>query len=317
MLTVEQRDRWERDGFLVLEGFVPPEACDALIARARVLVGAFEPGEVASIFSTTDQALTTDAYFLSSGDKIRFFFESGAFDDGGRLRQPKALSINKIGHALHDLDPAFDTFSRAPAVAALAQDLGFVDPRLLQSMYIFKQPHIGGEVACHQDSTFLYTDPPSTVGFWFALEEATVGNGAMWALPGGHRAGLRARFVRVGADRVKTDVLDPTPWPVVSRENGYVPLEAGRGTLILLHGMLPHLSGPNTSDRSRHAYAVHVVEGSATYPTDNWLQRDPTVPARGFARSPTCAASHLRGECAPPGRDGGHPPVERARARRE
>ena len=281
-LTTEQRARWERDGFLVLEGFAPPDACDALVARAQALVDAFEPSEVASIFSTTDQALTTDAYFLSSGDQIRFFFEPGAFDDAGRLRQPKALSINKIGHALHDLDPAFDAFSRTAALAALAREVGFVDPRLLQSMYIFKQPHIGGEVACHQDSTFLYTDPPSTVGFWFALEDATLENGAMWALPGAHRRGVKARFVRSGADRVRTEVQDPTPWPPVSREHGYVPLPAAKGTLILLHGALPHLSGPNTSSRSRHAYALHVVEGAADYPADNWLQRRPEAPARGF-----------------------------------
>jgi phytanoyl-CoA hydroxylase len=284
-LTPEQRARWERDGFLVLEGFASPEACDALIARAQALVDAFEPGEVASIFSTTDQALTTDAYFLSSGDRIRFFFEPGAFDGEGRLRQPKALSINKIGHALHDLDPAFDAFSRTPALAALAAALGFVDPRLQQSMYIFKQPHIGGEVVCHQDSTFLRTDPPSVVGFWFALEDATLDNGAMWALPGGHRGGVKARFVRSGSDRVRTEVIDPTPWPPVDREHGYVPLPAAKGTLILLHGALPHLSGPNTSSRSRHAYALHVVEGTAAYPADNWLQRNPAAPARGFERA--------------------------------
>ena len=283
VLTDDRRERWERDGFLALPGFATPEACDALVARARALVDAFEPGEVASIFSTTDQALTTDAYFLSSGGAIRFFFEPGAFDSGGRLRQPKALSINKIGHALHDLDPTFDAFSRAPAVRALARELGFVDPRLLQSMYIFKQPHIGGEVVCHQDSTFLYTDPPSVVGFWFALEDATIENGAMWALPGGHRAGIKARFVRAGDDRVRTHVVDPTPWPPFGRENGYVPLEAAKGTLILLHGALPHLSGANTSSLSRHAYAVHIVEGTAAYPADNWLQRDPGMPARGWA----------------------------------
>ena len=32
--------------------------------------------------------------------------------------RPKALSINKIGHALHDLDPVFDAFSRDPKLAA-------------------------------------------------------------------------------------------------------------------------------------------------------------------------------------------------------
>jgi phytanoyl-CoA hydroxylase len=51
-------------------------------------------------------------------------------------------------------------------------------------MYIFKQPFIGGEIDCHQDSTFLYTDPLSCIGFWFALEDATVDNGCLYAIPG-------------------------------------------------------------------------------------------------------------------------------------
>ena len=50
-----------------------------------------------------------------------------------------------------------------------AKAIGFKDPLLLQSMYIFKQPKIGGEVVCHQDSTFLITEPESTVGFWFCF----------------------------------------------------------------------------------------------------------------------------------------------------
>ena len=278
-LTSEQHSRWERDGFLVLEEFAAPDACDALMARALALVDA-EPEQegAASIFSTTDQARTSDAYFLGSGDQIRFFFEEGAAPG-----QPRALALNKIGHALHDLDPVFAAFSRTPALASLAAALGFADPVLLQSMYIFKQPHIGGEVVCHQDGTFLYTEPQSVTGFWFALEDATLENGCMWALPGGHRAGLKARFVRTGADRVRTDVLDPTPWPPFGRENGYVPLEAKKGTLVALHGLCPHLSGANTSDRSRHAYTLHAVERAARYPDDNWLQRDPSLgPGRGF-----------------------------------
>ena len=64
-------------------------------------------------------------------------------------------------------------------------------------MYIFKQPKIGGEVVCHQDSAFLYTNPESAVGFWVALEDATKSNGCMWAVKGGHKGPLRKLFKRV------------------------------------------------------------------------------------------------------------------------
>lgn len=47
-----------------------------------------------------------------------------------------------------------------------------------------QQPHIGGEVSAHQDSTFLYTDPPTVVGLWVALEDATKDNGCLWSIPG-------------------------------------------------------------------------------------------------------------------------------------
>ena len=48
-------------------------------------------------------------YFLTSGDKIRYFYETGAVDEDGRLLAgaDKFKSINKIGHALHVLEPTF------------------------------------------------------------------------------------------------------------------------------------------------------------------------------------------------------------------
>jgi len=214
---------------------------------------------------------------LDSGDKIRFFFEEEAFDVRGQLRQGKEASINKVGHALHDLDPVFDGFSRAPALAGLADTLGIRSPKLLQSMYIFKQPKIGGEVVCHQDATFLHTEPLSVVGFWFALEDATQENGCLWAEPGGHKGPLRSRFVRHG-DNTEMTELDPTPLPT----DGLVPLEVERGSLVVLHGLLPHWSAPNRSQTSRHAYALHVIDGETTYGRDNWLQRAEDMPLRGF-----------------------------------
>ncbi|MCP3136282.1 phytanoyl-CoA dioxygenase family protein [Pyxidicoccus xibeiensis] len=268
---------FEQQGYLVLPGFVPPADCDALKARAEELVAGFRP-ETVSIFTTHEQTRTSDDYFLSSGDRIHFFFEEGAFRPDGSLKQDTSLSINKMGHALHDLDPRFDRFSRTPALAALASELGLRQPRLLQSMYIFKQPHIGGEVNSHQDATFLYTEPSTCLGFWFALEDATLENGCLWALPGGHRLGLKKRFVRAEGGGTTFRVLDTTPVP----EQDMVPLEVEKGSLVVLHGLLPHRSGPNTSPKSRHAYSVHLIDATAAYPEENWLHRSPDMPLRGF-----------------------------------
>ena len=277
------RERFDRDGFVVFEDFVDPAACDELKVRANQIVSAFEPDATTrSVFSTNEQTRTSDEYFLGSGDKIRCFFEEEAFDPAGELRQPIEQSINKFGHAQHDLDPTFDAFSRTPELAAMADALGFGSHVLVQSMYIFKQPHIGGEVTCHTDHTFIWTDPVSCVGLWFAIEDATLDNGAMWTLPGGHRIPVKQRFRRAGAssggaEGTVMDQLDDEPYPT----EGMVPLEAAKGTLIVLDGRLPHLSGANRSSTSRHAYTLHVIDPAAHSPADNWLQR-PDLPLRGF-----------------------------------
>lgn len=279
-LTTEQLAQYERDGFLIIEGFAETEACDALRERARELVAAFDPAGVRSIFSTHEQTRTSDDYFLNSGDRVSFFFEEEAFDAEGRLRQTKEHSINKIGHALHDLDPIFNRFSRTKELAALASDLGFTQPLLIQSMYVFKQPNIGGEVTCHQDATFLYTEPLSVVGLWFALEDASVENGCLWAIPGGHQGGLKSRFFRAPSGGTSFETFDESAWPT----GQLVPLEVRKGTLILLHGLLPHMSLPNRSNRSRHAYTLHIIESDCHYPANNWLQRAEEMPLRGFEK---------------------------------
>lgn len=266
------KEALSRDGFVVVPDFLSVSICDELMARARTLVDAFEPSSI-SVFTTNEQTRTSDEYFLESGDDVRFFFEEEAVGPDGKLRHPKETSINKIGHALHDRDPIFAPFSHSKRIGDVVAQLGMRKPALVQSMYILKNPRIGGDVGCHQDATFLYTEPVSVVGLWFALEDATIENGCMWALPGGHRGPLRKRFVRNGKGGTRIDELDRTEMPPVVQDAPWVPLEAKKGTMILLHGLLPHWSPANRSPISRHAYSLHFVDDVCRWPEDNWLRR--------------------------------------------
>ncbi len=90
------RERYLRDGYVVLKGFKSPAEVAAL--RARV-----PPG------------LSMTSIPASSG-------------------RCSARAINKIGHALHDLDPEFRAFSHGTALAQVAREVGLAQSRLWQSM---------------------------------------------------------------------------------------------------------------------------------------------------------------------------------------
>ncbi|KAK6122351.1 hypothetical protein DH2020_043971 [Rehmannia glutinosa] len=186
-LNSNQLQFFNSEGYLVLESFTSPDDIKSLRLKMEQLLDQFDCSSRASIFSTRNQQQTTDDYFFESAENISFFFEEKAFDDNGNLKQPKQLSINKVGHALHERDPIFKSFSSSEKFLSLLYSLGYRKPIVIQSMYIFKQPGIGGEVVPHQDNSFLYTNPPTCTGLWLALEDATITNGCLWAIPGSHK----------------------------------------------------------------------------------------------------------------------------------
>lgn len=286
-LSPQQLKEFNSAGFLVLPDFASPVEVERLQARIRELVAAFDPASSQSIFSTRDQQRKTDRQFLDSASTIDFFWEEDAIQDG-RLVKPKEQAINKIGHAQHDIDPVCREWSRSAKVAELLADLGYRRPAPVQSMIIFKQPFVGGEVVPHQDSSFLYTDPPTCTGLWLALEDASRDNGCLWALPRSHEAGIYRLFVRGADDSVAFD--EGRGWVGAAApgagdmpafdEAAFVPVEVKAGTAVLLHGANVHSSKANTSPASRHAYTLHFVETApdVAWSPQNWLQRPAHLP---------------------------------------
>ena len=107
----EMQAAFLEDGFLICSGFASAQECTDMIAQADKLIALFDETAHQVVFSASGQSHTASDYFMVSASQISCFLEAGAVDEEGRLIKPKMQAVNKIGHALHGLDPVFHIFT--------------------------------------------------------------------------------------------------------------------------------------------------------------------------------------------------------------
>ncbi len=260
---------FHKQGFVILKNSVSESWQERLKARAHEIVENWDfDSEPRSIFYGTllQKSLEGQAYIFESLEKVSCFFARG---DEALSYDGKNHKIIEIGHALHCNDPLFHSFAKSRIIVDIVQCLGYSKAMMFQSRYFMKPPGSRG-VPPHQDGSVFYTTSPSCITLWIALEDATIENGCVWAIPGSHELGLQSRRI-----------IDPTSGlgvfaPVekdneINYEGNYVPLEVPAGGIIVTHGGLVHRSYRNNSSSTRQALALHICEAGAIFPTDNWF----------------------------------------------
>ena len=122
------------DGVAVLPQFCEAAEVAAMKGRMAQLIAEWDPADAkGSVFHTYGNEKLNQDYFLESAATVKFFLEAEAVDkDTGLVKaeMDKSEIINKVGHALHFLDPVFRDFSQSDKVKRLVKSLGYKDPVL-------------------------------------------------------------------------------------------------------------------------------------------------------------------------------------------
>jgi len=253
MLSSELVDQFHRDGFCAATGLLSSEELKALLA---------------------DLESSSAGATVANHDSTRMEMEPNQPPEGRRVRRlyepcthyPRFRAVSESGKLLD----------------CLAQLLG---ENLLfhYSKLNMKPPAIGSVVAWHQDLAYYPLTNSDSLAVLFYLDDADRQNGCLQAIPGVHRNGILDHTSGGYFRGQITEHVD---------ESRAVAIEGTAGTAIFLHGMTPHASAPNTSQRPRRtlilgyraadAYPIYV--GETTLSAERYVR---------FVRGRHCSRARL------------------------
>ena len=223
-LTDEQLERFQHDGYLVIENFLSPEE----VARTKAGIG-----------RVSDEVADLD------GDRQGFNFER---QNDAAMHEDVAIRkgvLRKIQGAVFYVPEVQDVFTSDKMLDCMEDLMG--DHKNYQGIFyhsskvMFKPP---GGVAkpWHQDAAYWRQFDPNQITVWIAIDDAKEENGCVWAIPGSHKAGHIPHVKReLQVEDSQIDLSKARPVPVPA------------GGLLIFHSLVLHKSEKNESDQTRWA----------------------------------------------------------------
>lgn len=236
--SAEQLAAFERDGFVVVEGFVDAGAVEELRARFEpIFAGRYETG--------------------IRPDEVNWI--------PGRDPDDRTRQICNGWKA----DPRIAAQVLSERTGRLAAELmGWDGARLVQDNVIWKPPGVKS-LGMHRDGSYLdYLVPPEMITCWITLDDTSAEAGTITYAAGSHR------WPRSPENRGEFHA--PADWlaPVErsrpgSEELQLVPLVVPAGSAAFHHFNTFHGSGPNTGAVHRRAVISHLVRSDAHFHSEH------------------------------------------------
>src|ERR1043166_1927815 len=136
-------------------------------------------------------------YARNNQEKLGAFWVQ--FEKGYKPTDPDSpdleLKVRKLASYQQE-HPHFSFLAlQHPRIQGVVSSLLGPKPILFQDMALIKPPLIGTEKPWHQDVAYFQVTPLGSIcGVWIALDDASVENGCMHVIPGGHKLGPLRHF---------------------------------------------------------------------------------------------------------------------------
>jgi ectoine hydroxylase-related dioxygenase (phytanoyl-CoA dioxygenase family) len=241
-LTQEQKDRFWRDGFLVVEDAVTPEQ---LAGLRSVFEGWVE-----------ESRQHDDDYGDTLDGRKRFDLEPGHSAEKPALR--RVQSPEEVSEVYEDI------MRNARTVDIVAELLG-PNLRFHHGKVNSKLPGAATKVKFHQDFPFQVMTNTDLITCLLCVDEVTLENGPLEVVPGTHSGPLYSHWHNgVFTGTVADEVYE-------EHKDNIVKCIGKPGSVCLMHSSLLHGSAPNLSDKSRTLYITTYYAEDAIELNENHL----------------------------------------------